>query len=109
ELIISPQPLGLLGLCSSAMLTVAGRYHMAAAAVAARSPLVALAYDPKVSQLADTCGFDAFQPGDSPQQAAGRVRAGSILPVTKESIQRIGQTRTHRIARLKDVLERWNP
>jgi len=109
ELIISPQSLALLDLCGSARLTVAGRYHMAVAAVAARSPLVALAYDPKVSQLASYCGFDAFLPGNSPQQAARRVRAGSILPVTEESIQRIGQTRTDRIARLKAVLERWNP
>jgi polysaccharide pyruvyl transferase CsaB len=109
ELIISPQPLTLLDLCSSASLTVAGRYHMAAAAVAARSPLVALAYDPKVSQLADCCGFDAFQPGNSPQQAAQRVRSRSIPPVTEESIERIGQTRTDRIARLKIVLERRNP
>src|SRR5450830_1949699 len=109
ELIISPQSLALLDLCGSARLTVAGRYHMAVAAVAARSPLVALAYDPKVYQLASYCGFDAFLPGNSPQQAARRVRAGSILPVTEESIQRIGQTRTDRIVRLKAVLERWNP
>jgi polysaccharide pyruvyl transferase WcaK-like protein len=109
ELIISPQPLALLDLCSSASLTVAGRYHMAVAAVAARSPLVALAYDPKVSQLADRCGFDAFQPGNSPQQAARRVRTRNIPPVTEESIERIGQTRTDRIARLKTVLERRNP
>ena len=109
ELIISPQPRALLGLCHCATLTVAGRYHMAVAAVAARSPLVALAYDPKVSQLADCCGFDAFQPGDSPQQAARRVRAGSISPVTEESIARLGQTRMHRIARLKAALERRNP
>ena len=108
QLIISPQPLALLDLCSSASLTVAGRYHMAAAAVAARSPLVALAYDPKVSQLADCCGFDAFQPGNSPQQAAQRVRTRSIPPVTEESIERIGRTRTDRIARLKTVLERRN-
>ncbi|HEY5485559.1 MAG TPA: polysaccharide pyruvyl transferase family protein [Candidatus Cryosericum sp.] len=109
QLIISPHPLALLYLCSSASLTVAGRYHMAAAAVAARSPLVALAYDPKVSQLADACGFDAFQPGDSPQQAAQAVRTKSISPVIEESIERIGQTRTDRIARLKTVLERRNP
>jgi len=109
ELIISPQAPALLDLCSSASLTVAGRYHMAVAAIAARSPLVALAYDPKVSQLADCCGFDAFQPGHSPQQAAQRVRTRSILPVTEESIERIGQTRTDRIARLKTVLERRNP
>ncbi len=108
ELIISPQPLALLGLCSSATLTVAGRYHMAVAAVAARSPLVALAYDPKVSQLADCCGFDAFQPGDSSQQVARRVHAGSISPVAEESIARLAQTRIARIARLKAVLERRN-
>jgi polysaccharide pyruvyl transferase WcaK-like protein len=82
---------------------------MAAAAVAAGSPLVALAYDPKVSQLADCCGFDAFQPGDSSQQAARRVHAGSVSPVTEESITRLGQTRIARIARLKAVLERRNP
>jgi polysaccharide pyruvyl transferase CsaB len=109
ELIISPQPLALLGLCSSATLTVAGRYHMAVAAVAARSPLITLAYDPKVSQLADCCGFEAFQPGDSPQQAARRVHAGSISPVAEESIVRIAQTRMDRIARLKAVLERRDP
>src|SRR5664280_2395997 len=109
ELIISPQPLALLDLCSSASLTVAGRYHMATAAVAARSPLIALAYDPKISQLADYCGFDAFLPGNSPQQAAQAVRTKSIPPVIEESIERIGQTRTDRIARLKTVLERRNP
>jgi polysaccharide pyruvyl transferase CsaB len=109
ELMISPHPLALLDLCSSATLTVAGRYHLAVAAVAARSPLVALAYDPKVSQLADTCGFDAFQPGDSPQQAAERVHTGNIAPVTTESIARFGRTRMDRIARLKAVLDRRNP
>jgi len=109
QLIISPQPLALLDLCSSASLTVAGRYHMATAAVAARSPLVALAYDPKISQLADYCGFDAFLPGNSPQQAAQAVRTKSISPLIEESIERIGQTRTDRIARLKTVLERRNP
>ncbi|MCX6084736.1 MAG: polysaccharide pyruvyl transferase family protein [Caldiserica bacterium] len=109
ELIILPQPLALLGLCSSATLTVAGRYHMAVAAVAARSPLVALAYDPKVSQLAHYCGFDAFQPGNSPQQAARRVRAGNISPVAEESVVRLGRTSMDRIARLKAVLERRNP
>jgi polysaccharide pyruvyl transferase WcaK-like protein len=97
------------GLCSSAVLTVAGRYHMAVAAVAARSPLVALAYDPKVSQLADSCGFDVLQPGNSPQQAGRRVRAASVSPVAEESIERISQTRTDRVARLKAVVERHNP
>ncbi len=109
ELISSPQPLELLDLCCSATLTIAGRYHMAAAAVAARSPLVALAYDPKVSQLAACCGFDAFQPGDSPQQAARRVLGGSISRVADESIVRLDQTRVDRITRLKAVLERPNP
>jgi polysaccharide pyruvyl transferase CsaB len=108
ELIVSPQPLELLDLCGSASLTVAGRYHMAAAAVAARSPLVALAYDPKVSQLADDCGFGVIQPGSSPQEAARRVHTGSIRAVTGEAIERISQTRTDRIARLKTVLERRN-
>jgi polysaccharide pyruvyl transferase CsaB len=109
ELIVSPQPLPLLDLCSSATLTVAGRYHMAAAAVAARSPLVALAYDPKVSQLAEGCGFDAIKPGDSPQQAARRVRAARISPVTEEYIARLRQTSVDRVARLKAALERRNP
>lgn len=109
ELIISPQPLPLLDLCSSATLTVAGRYHMAAAAVATRSPVVALAYDPKVSQLAEGCGFDAIQPGDSPQQAARRVRAASISPLAEQSIAPLAQTRVDRVARLKAALERGNP
>ncbi|MCX6087354.1 MAG: polysaccharide pyruvyl transferase family protein [Caldiserica bacterium] len=109
ELIISPQPLPLLDLCSSAALTVAGRYHMAVAAVAARSPVVALAYDPKVSQLAEGCGFDAIKPGDSPQQAARRVRAARISPVAEESIGQIRKTSMDRIARLKAALEHGNP
>ncbi|MHB8106505.1 MAG: polysaccharide pyruvyl transferase family protein [Candidatus Cryosericum sp.] len=109
ELIVSPQPAALLDLCSSASLTIAGRYHMAAAAIAARSPLVALAYDPKVSQLADDCGFDVIMPGSSPQEAARRVHTSTIRPVTGEPIERIGQTRMDRIARLKTVLERRNP
>ena len=105
NLIVSPQPPMLLDLCRLATLTVAGRYHMAAAGLAARSPLVALAYDPKVSQLADWCDFPAIQPGNSPQRAAGRVLAAGISSVTDEPIVRIGQTRMERIARLKAALE----
>jgi polysaccharide pyruvyl transferase CsaB len=109
ELIVSPEPLPLLDLCSSATLTVAGRYHMAVAAIAARSPVVALAYDRKVSQLAESCGFGAIKPGDSPQQAARRVRATHISPVTEESIAAICGTRLDRVARLKAALERGSP
>jgi polysaccharide pyruvyl transferase CsaB len=106
ELIVSPEPLSLLDLCSSATLTVAGRYHMAVAAIAARSPVVALAYDAKVSQLAESCGFGAIKPGDSPQQAAQRVRAADISPVAEESVAVICGTRLDRVARLKAALER---
>ena len=106
ELIVSPQPGELLELCGSATLTVAGRYHMAVAAVAARSPVVALAYDPKVSQLADYCGFDALVPGDPPQHAARRVRAGVVSAAPEASIVRLRQARSDRIARLEAVLER---
>ncbi|HWQ21552.1 MAG TPA: polysaccharide pyruvyl transferase CsaB [Clostridia bacterium] len=106
ELIISPEPLALLELCGSASLTVAGRYHMAAAAVAARSPLVALAYDPKVSQLADCCGFNALPPGNGPQQAARWVLGGTVSPVTEAAILRFRQARIDRVARLRLLLER---
>jgi polysaccharide pyruvyl transferase CsaB len=109
ELIVSPEPLPLLDLCSSATLTVAGRYHMAVAAIAARSPVVALAYDRKVSQLAESCGFSAIKPGDSPQQAARRVRATHISPVAEESIAVICGTRRDRVTRLKAALERESP
>ncbi|MCX6085013.1 MAG: polysaccharide pyruvyl transferase family protein, partial [Caldiserica bacterium] len=105
KLIVAPQPSALVDLCRSATLTVAGRYHMAATGLAAGSPLVALAYDPKVSQLADWCGFPAIQPGNSPQRAAGRVLATSISPVAGEPIVRISQARMDRIARLKATLE----
>lgn len=105
ELTVSPEPVALVNLCSSATLTVAGRYHMAAVALAARSPLVALAYDPKVSQLAARYGFEALQPGGSPQQAARHVRATTILPVTEEPLAQLAQIRMNRIARLRTVLE----
>lgn len=106
ELVVSPQPEELMELCGSATLTVAGRYHMAVAAVAAMSPVVGLAYDPKVSQLADYCGFEALAPGDAPQQAARRVRAGAVSPVTEASIVRLRQARSDRIARMEAILER---
>jgi polysaccharide pyruvyl transferase CsaB len=106
ELVVSPQPRELTELCGSAILTVAGRYHMAVAAIAARSPVVALAYDPKVSQLADYCGFGALAARDPPQQAASRVRTGTVSRVSEASIVRLRQARSDRIARLEAVLER---
>ncbi|MFZ2414025.1 MAG: polysaccharide pyruvyl transferase family protein [Candidatus Cryosericum sp.] len=109
ELIISTQALPLLELCRSATLTIAGRYHMAVAAVAARSPVVALAYDPKMSQLADCCGFEALQPRVPPQEAARRVRSGTVSPVAEEVITQLDRARVDRIARLKSVLEHRDP
>jgi polysaccharide pyruvyl transferase CsaB len=104
EVIVSPSVEVLLRLCDAACMVVAGRYHMAAAGVASRSPMVALAYDPKVAHLADAVGFDVVARGDLPEVAARLVLGGNPRLVPEDTADRLVSLRIQRIQRLQMVL-----
>jgi len=106
EVISSPTGQELIELCASATVTIAGRYHMVAAAVAARSPVVALAYDSKVSQLATFCGLTCINRGKSPQEAARQILNSPPTGADSQAVQQVLEARTARIDRLKKLLER---
>ncbi|MGB9667047.1 MAG: polysaccharide pyruvyl transferase CsaB [Candidatus Cryosericum sp.] len=95
----------LIGLCASAIFTIAGRYHMVAAGVAAESPVVALAYDAKVSQLAAFCGLECILRGTSPQEAASTILGKPLRRARPGVAQEALAMRADRIARLKSALE----
>ncbi len=104
ELVESPAPEDLLQLCSAARITVAGRYHMAVAGMAAQSPVIALAYDPKITQLSNAYHIPAVQPGVVPQQAVAALPVAQLRPVPEELLDLSLQVQTERIALLRSLL-----
>lgn len=95
----------LIELCASAIFTVAGRYHMVAAGVAAQSLVVALAYDAKVSQLAAFSGVECIMRGSSPQEAASAILRRPLRRARPGVAQEALAMRADRIARLRATLE----
>jgi polysaccharide pyruvyl transferase CsaB len=109
DIAISPSPQDLLGLCDVAAMTVAGRYHMATVGVASRSPLISLAYDPKLLHLADSLGFEAIS-RDAPPEAAARLIIGRGVPsVAEGTLEQLGSIREERILRLRATLAERTP
>lgn len=104
EIVVSPSVEALLQLCDTACMVVAGRYHMAAAGVASGSPMVALAYDPKVAHLADALGFDVITPGALPEAAARLVLGRNPRCVPEDAAERLVSLRGQRIQRLQMAL-----
>lgn len=109
DVIVSPSAQDLLQLCDMTILTVAGRYHMAVAAVASRSPLIALAYDPKLLNLAHALGFGAIVPEALPEVAARFIIDTGVRSVAEEAIGGLGMAREQRILRLQAVLAGETP
>lgn len=106
DIIVSPSAQDLLHLCDTAVMTVAGRYHMAVAGVASRSPMIALAYDPKLLHLAASLGFDAIAP-DAPAEVAARLIIGKgAQSVAQGAVERLSSIREERILRLQTALAR---
>jgi polysaccharide pyruvyl transferase WcaK-like protein len=104
DIIVSPNAHDLLHLCDTAVMTVAGRYHMAVAGVASRSQMIALAYDPKLLHLAASLGFDAIAP-DAPAEAAARLVIGrGTQSVAESAVERLASVREDRILRLQMAL-----
>ncbi|MCE5193265.1 MAG: polysaccharide pyruvyl transferase family protein [Candidatus Cryosericum sp.] len=95
----------LVELCASATVTVAGRYHMVAAGIASGSPVVALAYDSKVSQLATLCRLTCINPGTPPQEAARQALSSPQASADSQAVQHVLEARTARIERLRKLLE----
>ena len=104
DTIVSPNAQDLLRLCDSACMTVAGRYHMAVAGVASGSPMIALAYDPKLLHLADALGFEAVAPDASSETAVRLIVGGEIRPVAEDTAERLVAIRSERIQLLRTTL-----
>ncbi len=102
--IVSPSARDLLQLCDTATMTVAGRYHMAAAGIASESPLIALAYDPKLLHLANALDFEAIAPGAPPDAAARLIIEKGVRSVTGNKLERLVTIRNERIDRLRRTL-----
>jgi polysaccharide pyruvyl transferase CsaB len=105
EVIDSPTAQELVDVCSSSTLIIAGRYHMAAAAVAARSPVVGLAYDAKIAQLAASFKFLSVHRGDSPQRAAALILQSPAAIADEGALDHLVEARSDRIGRLRKLLE----
>lgn len=104
ELILTPNPPELVRRCHRATLTVAGRYHMAIVGAATGSPLVALAYDQKITHLAAAFGFRVIYHDTAAATAARSVLLGqSALPSTCKPPDLIS-LRRNRIERLRHTL-----
>ncbi len=109
DIVLSPSSQDLLDLCSSAVMTIAGRYHMAVAGIASRSPLVALAYDPKLLHLARSLGFEGITPRTAPDIAAHLVISGEVKPVSDDVFETLDLIRGKRILRLQKTLNDQSP
>ncbi|HOV51177.1 MAG TPA: polysaccharide pyruvyl transferase family protein [Candidatus Cryosericum sp.] len=90
--------------CAASRMTVAGRYHMAAAAVAARARTVALAYDPKLVQLGASCGFPSISASVPPERAAEAVLSTPTEPAPDAVLSAMKTAGAQRIARLAAAL-----
>lgn len=109
DTIVAPSAQDLLRLCDSACMTVAGRYHMAVAGVASRSPMVALAYDPKLLHLADALGFQAVAPEAASEASVRLIVSGGIRPVAEDAVERLLAVRGERIHLLETTLAASTP
>lgn len=94
----------LAGLCAASRMTVAGRYHMAAAAVAARARTVGLAYDPKLVQLGASCGFPSISASVPPERAAEAALSASMEPAPNAVLSAMKTAGAQRVARLAAAL-----
>jgi len=104
ETIVSPSAQDLLRVCDSACITVAGRYHMAVAGVASRSPTVALAYDPKLLHLADALGFQAVAPEAASEASVHLIVSTGMRPVAEDALEHLRSIRSERIQLLRTTL-----
>lgn len=104
SLVQAPTAELLTGLCAAGTMTVAGRYHMAAAAVAARARIVALAYDPKLAQLGTFCGFPSISATLTAERAADAVRSAPLEPAPALVLSAVKTAGAQRLTRLGSVL-----
>jgi polysaccharide pyruvyl transferase CsaB len=104
NLVQAPTAEVLTSLCAASTMTVAGRYHMAAAAVAARARIVALAYDPKLAQLGAYCGFPSISATVTAERAADVVRSVPLEPASAAVLSAVRTAGAQRVSHLGSVL-----